>query len=137
MGGFGGALIALRRLRNLLREARGCALVTVGQSTLLPENSWPDNFVLELAPGEKREEVRVSGSMWCIFLPRLPTICIGPKAGRVAGKVRDFLIRHPPLAASRRRQADRPREFAPNKTPTAVEWLDRDKCAGRTRSPSR
>jgi len=64
-------------------------------------------------------------------------IWIGPKAGRVAGKVRDFLIRHPPLAASRRRQADRPRKFAPNKTPTAVECLDRDKCAGRTRSPFR
>jgi hypothetical protein len=42
---------------------------TVGQSTLLPRNEWPDNFVLDLEPGEDPATVRYPSACGTYYCP--------------------------------------------------------------------
>lgn len=41
----------------------------IGQSELAAQHNWPDNFVLELEPGEKIEDVKYPNATGIYFCP--------------------------------------------------------------------
>lgn len=40
-----------------------------GQSTLLPRGEWPDNFILDLEPGERPEDIKYPSACGVYYCP--------------------------------------------------------------------